>query len=326
MLDWLDALLQTCAAREAAVLVTVVRAEGSVPREAGARMLVDPARLYDTIGGGHLEYVAAATAREMLACAPGELAAERRLQRIPLGPALGQCCGGVAWLAFERVEPDAAAHFAALRERLRAGRGCRRRLPLDSTDAPRLEDEDEDAEDCSANDTRLTQDAHGLRWLDAHLAPPAAQLYLFGAGHVGAALVRVMAPLPCAITWVDEREDLFPSALPANVRIEATDVPEAVIAEAPPRASFLVMTHSHALDQRLAEAILRRERFGWFGLIGSKTKRAQFERRLLERGIPAARLEDMTCPIGIAGITGKEPAVIAVAVAAQLLQLWQDQP
>jgi xanthine dehydrogenase accessory factor len=107
------------------------------------------------------------------------------------------------------------------------------------------------------------------------------------------------------------------------VRIEATDIPEAVVAEAPPNASFLVMTHSHALDQRLAETILRRERFGWFGLIGSKTKRAQFERRLLERGIPAARLQDMCCPIGIEGISGKEPAVIAVAVAAQLLRIWQ---
>jgi len=225
----------------------------------------------------------------------------------------------VAWLAFERVEPRAHAHFAALREGLRAGRSYRRRLALDGIDAPALDDPEWNG----ANDTRLIEDAQGRRWLEEHLTPPAAQLYLFGAGHVGAALVRVMAPLPCAITWIDEREDLFPEALPANVRIEATDIPEAVVAEAPPNASFLVMTHSHALDQRLAEAILRRERIGWFGLIGSKTKRAQFERRLLERGIPAARLQDMCCPIGMDGISGKEPAVIAVAVAAQLLRIWQ---
>ena len=69
--------------------------------------------------------------------------------------------------------------------------------------------------------------------------------------------------------------------------------------------------------------MLRRERIGWFGLIGSATKRVQFERRLRQRGIPAPRLADMVCPIGIPGIAGKEPAVIAIAVAAQLLQVWQ---
>jgi xanthine dehydrogenase accessory factor len=318
MQQWIDALLQQ---RDSAVLVTVARAEGSAPREAGARMLVTREALHDTIGGGHLEYVAAASAHEMLAADAQDLAAQRRLQRIPLGPALGQCCGGVAWLAFERIDPEAHASFAALRDSLQAGEGCLRRLPLDSTEPAHIEASDTNA----SSGTTLFQDIEGRRWLEDRFAPPAAQLYLFGAGHVGAALVRVLAPLPCSIIWIDEREDLFPASLPSNVRTEATDIPEAMVAEAPPQASFLVMTHSHALDQRLAEAILRRERFAWFGLIGSKTKRAQFERRLRERGIPASRLEDMTCPIGIPGIAGKEPAVIAVAVAAQLLQVWQGR-
>jgi xanthine dehydrogenase accessory factor len=318
MHEWLDALL---GAIEPAVLVTVARAEGSVPREPGARMLVDAARLFDTIGGGHLEYVAAATARAMLAAPASEPGHARRLQRIALGPALGQCCGGVAWLAFERIEPHAHQHFAAMRDMLRAGRPCLRRVALDGAAPPQLEAMAAD----SHAQTVLRQDAAGARWLEEILAPPSAQLFLFGAGHVGAALVRALAPLPCLVTWIDEREDLFPAALPANVRTDATDVPEAVAAEAPNHASFLVMTHSHALDQRLAETILRRERIGWFGLIGSKTKRAQFEHRLLARGIPAPRLADMVCPIGIPGIAGKEPAVIAIAVAAQLLQVWQSQ-
>ncbi|HEY0419292.1 MAG TPA: xanthine dehydrogenase accessory protein XdhC, partial [Acetobacteraceae bacterium] len=300
------------------------RAEGSVPREPGAKMLATGERLFDTIGGGHLEYVAAATAREMLALPAAELAGSRRLQRIPLGPALGQCCGGVAWLAFERVDMgDAAchAHFHALRERLARGASGLRLLSLDDAAPARLADGPVDAQPgCT-----LIQQAEGGRRLEDLCAPPAARLYLFGAGHVGAALVRALAPLPCRITWVDEREELFPSPLPANVTAEVTDIPEAVVAEAPPGASFLVMTHSHALDQRLAEAILRRDGVGWFGLIGSKTKRLQFERRLRERGLPAARLADMVCPIGIEGIGGKEPAVIAIAVAAQLLQVWQRQ-
>jgi xanthine dehydrogenase accessory factor len=309
---WLDALL---AQRSPAILVTVARAEGSVPREAGAKMLVTASGLADTIGGGHLEFVAAAVAREMLAQPAHELAAQRRLQRLPLGPTLGQCCGGVAFLAFERVDAASHAHFAAIRDSLARNRPALRRLPLDSAAPPSLADD--------AADTHLWQDAHGARWLADACRPPAARLYLFGAGHVGAAIVQAMAALPCRITWIDEREDMFPASLPANVTVEVTDTPEALIAAAPDDACYLVMTHSHALDQALAEAILRRERIGWFGLIGSATKRVQFERRLQQRGIAAPRLADMVCPIGIQGIAGKEPAVIAIAVAAQLLQVWQ---
>ena len=146
---------------------------------------------------------------------------------------------------------------------------------------------------------------------------------LFGAGHVGAAIVRALAELPCRVTWVDEREDMFPAALPANVAVEATDIPEALVAQAAPGTTFLVMTHSHALDLRLAFAILSRPAGDWFGLIGSDTKRRQFEHRLRERGIDAARLAAMVCPIGLPGISDKAPAVIAVAVAAQLLTVWE---
>lgn len=309
---WLNALLEQ---RSPAILVTVARAEGSVPREAGAKMLVGADALADTIGGGHLEFVATAVAREILAQPAQELSAQRRLQRLPLGPTLGQCCGGVAFLAFERVDVAGHAHFEAVRERLARNEAVVRRLPLDCAAPPSLAGE--------AEDTHLWQDEHGARWLADACRPPAARLYLFGAGHVGAAIVQAMAALPCHITWIDERADMFPASLPPNVTVEATDTPEAVVAAAPDDASYLVMTHSHPLDQALAEAILKRDRIGWFGLIGSATKRVQFERRLQQRGIPALRLADMVCPIGLQGIAGKEPAVIAIAVAAQLLQVWQ---
>jgi xanthine dehydrogenase accessory factor len=108
-----------------------------------------------------------------------------------------------------------------------------------------------------------------------------------------------------------------------------TDTPEAVVDEAPAGASFLVMTHSHALDQTLSEAILRRDDVGggvgWFGLIGSKTKRMQFEHRLRDRGITPQQLTTMVCPVGVPGITGKAPAVIAASVCAQLLQVWEKE-
>jgi xanthine dehydrogenase accessory factor len=309
---WLTALL---AQQAPAILVTVARAEGSVPREAGAKMLVTADGLFDTIGGGHLEFVATALAREMLAQPVHELSAQRRMQRLPLGPTLGQCCGGVAYLAFERVDAAGHAHFEAIRDSLANDRPCLRQLPLDSAAPPSLAS--------NAENTHLWQDAQGARWLADACHPPAARLYLFGAGHVGAAIVQALSALPCQIVWSDERADMFPASLPSNVTVEVTDTPEALVAAAPDHASYLVMTHSHALDQTLAEAILRRDRVGWFGLIGSATKRVQFERRLQQRGIPAARLTSMVCPIGIQGIAGKEPAVIAIAVAAQLLQVWQ---
>jgi xanthine dehydrogenase accessory factor len=311
------------AALPPAVLVTVAIVEGSVPREPGARMLVDATRQWGTVGGGHLELRGVETARAMLAS--GEV---RRLERFPLGPSLGQCCGGVVHLAFELADKDHLALLAA-----RRNEDSWRLVALDGEPDLALCDANGQPEKGRApnfdatHGTHVLRDAEGRRWLADLVAAPRAHLMLFGAGHVGAAIVRALADLPCRVTWVDEREDLFPTDLPHNVAVEATDTPEALAAKAPPGTSFLVMTHSHALDQRLAEAILKREKVDatpdWFGLIGSATKRAQFERRLRERGIKQERLDAMVCPIGIPGIESKLPAVIAVAVAAQLLMVWE---
>lgn len=125
--------------------------------------------------------------------------------------------------------------------------------------------------------------------------------------------------------WVDERDELFPDEVPANVQIEATDTPDAVVDAAPAGAFFLVMTHNHALDFALTERIMRRRDFAYFGMIGSKTKRVKFERRLLDRGVDPQRLFEMTCPIGVPGIVDKAPASIAVAVCAELLQVRSQQ-
>lgn len=338
MEDWLSA-----AQRAPGVLVTVAIVEGSVPREPGAKMLVTREGFAGTIGGGHLEHRAIELARAML---EGGGVQERtaRLERFALGPSLGQCCGGIAHLAFEFVEREQAALLDARRNEdtwrvvalddasalwaLFDGAG--RQLAGAAAPAPAA------AVDRTLG-THVFLDASGCRWLADAVLAPRAHLMLFGAGHVGAAIVRALAELPCRVTWVDEREDMFPaaSALPANVTVEATDTPEALVAQAAPGTTFLVLTHSHALDLRLAFAILSRpgrdaNRADWFGLIGSNTKRRQFEHRLRERGIDAARLDAMVCPIGMPGITGKAPAVIAIAVAAQLLTVWEsacaDQP
>lgn len=157
--------------------------------------------------------------------------------------------------------------------------------------------------------------------------PREFSVVLFGAGHVGAALVRVLATLPCRVRWVDERDaqfaqHLLPAALHdlTNVEVDANDAPDEAVDEAGPDSYFIVMTHNHARDLALAERILRRGDFAFFGMIGSRTKRRQFEHRLAARGIDPARLARMICPIGIEGIVDKSPEVIAIAVAAQLLR------
>ncbi|PJC98896.1 xanthine dehydrogenase accessory protein XdhC [Janthinobacterium sp. BJB1] len=327
MSDWL-----TANDTQASVLVTVALVEGSGPREAGAKMRVSLDGQADTIGGGHLELRAVEIAKTMLAT--GDTHA--RLERFALGPSLGQCCGGVVYLAFEPVDARLAAVLHTLRERRQ--QDSWRVTALDGEPVSVLFDAAgsliagtaAQAADTFSRErgTHVAQDGSGRRWLVDPCLAPRAHLTLFGAGHVGAAIVRALAHLPCNITWVDEREDMFSAALPAglpdNVRIAATDMPEEFVAMAPPGGSFLVMTHSHALDQRLTQSIMERDDAGWFGLIGSQTKRKQFEHRLQARGVPDERIAAMVCPIGMPGIRSKVPAVIAASVACQLLMVWEE--
>jgi xanthine dehydrogenase accessory factor len=252
-------------AAEDAVLVTVAATQGSAPREAGAWMAVFPAIVVGSIGGGHLELQAIEEARRRLAGGAGE--PERRYA---LGPSLGQCCGGVVRLRFERV---GAADIPALQQRL---------------------------------------------------APPRSPLALFGGGHVGKALVNVFAALPFEVTWIDSRDEIFPRQVPANVRCEHSEPVQAAVAEIPAGSRVLIMSFSHAEDLDIVAACLRRQReqgdLPYIGLIGSKSKWAAFRHRLEDRGFTAAELAQVTCPIGLPGIAGKEPEVIAIGVAAQILQ------
>ncbi|MCM5682571.1 xanthine dehydrogenase accessory protein XdhC [Schlegelella sp. S2-27] len=153
---------------------------------------------------------------------------------------------------------------------------------------------------------------------------PLFHLQLYGAGHVGRAIVRLLSTLPCSVQWIDEREHEFPSSWPQGwppqVERLCVDAVEAEVANAPSGACYLVLTHRHDLDLRITEAILRRGDFRYFGLIGSKTKRERFIHRLQAQGVAQQAIDRMTCPIGVPGIEGKAPEVIAMAVVAQLLQ------
>jgi xanthine dehydrogenase accessory factor len=155
------------------------------------------------------------------------------------------------------------------------------------------------------------------------IAPRDFAVVLFGAGHVGAALVRVLATLPCHVRWVDERDAQFPppATLAApNLTIDANDAPDEAVDQAAPNTYFIVMTHDHRVDLALAERILRRGDYAFFGMIGSHTKRKQFEHRLAARGIDPSQIARMRCPLGVEGIVDKSPEIIAISAAAQLLQ------
>lgn len=249
-----------------AVLVTVRQVQGSAPREEGAWMAVLDNRVINTLGGGHLEFSAIALARQ---CLKDDAFHGPFTRRFALGPSLGQCCGGVVELGFERLHG-----------------------PLDTGLIQRLR-------------TRGT---------------PVA---IFGGGHVGQALVRVLSTLPFDVRWVDSRDEIFPADVPAHVRCEHSDPVQTAVADLAPGSQVLIMSFSHAEDLDIVQACLRRQRMhgdlAFIGLIGSKTKWATFRRRLQERGFAPAECDQVTCPIGVSGITGKEPEVIAVAVAAQLL-------
>lgn len=154
---------------------------------------------------------------------------------------------------------------------------------------------------------------------------PLFQLQMYGAGHVARSIARLLATIDCRVAWIDEREELFPHALvegatwPGHIDTVSSDALDDEVRNAPPEAWYLVLTHDHDLDLRITEAILRRGDFGFLGLIGSETKRQQFVQRFEERGVPVERIARMTCPIGLPGISGKEPELMAMSVVAQLL-------
>ncbi|MDZ7857581.1 xanthine dehydrogenase accessory protein XdhC [Sphaerotilus sp.] len=247
-----------------AVEVQILSHRGSTPRETGTRMVVAEDAVLGTIGGGHLELLAITAAREGLrqeVMTPTDL-------DLPLGPALGQCCGGRVVLRLQTLTTASLADWPA--------------------------------------------------------PQPRFFLQLHGAGHVGRAIVRLLADIDCRVQWIDEREEEFPTLTgtePPHIERVCVDTPEAEVALAPPGAFFLVMTHRHDLDERITEAALRRGDAGYCGLIGSQTKRARFLHRFEKRGVDADAHRHLTCPIGLRGITGKEPEVLAVSVVAQLLGL-----
>ncbi|MGE0004963.1 MAG: xanthine dehydrogenase accessory protein XdhC [Parvibaculaceae bacterium] len=279
-------------------MVSVLKVEGSAPREAGARLILNRRGFHGTIGGGALEWRALAEAQKKL-----EGGRSATVTSHALGPELGQCCGGRVQLLTEVFDGSSIV------------------------DARRLADAE--ASGAFATEGRLLAD-HVARRIVAmpagaggamieHFGETRRPLYLFGSGHVGRALVLALAPLRFAVRWIDSRPDAFPAAMPGNVEPVIAPDPVAELAAAPEGTFLLIMTHSHALDLAIVESALRHGRFPYVGLIGSASKKARFLSRLRRAGVPESGFSALKCPIGIEGLASKEPAVIAAATVAELL-------
>lgn len=308
-MNWLSAALECIAAGEKAVLVTVAEAKGSTPRESGAKMLVRARDIVGSVGGGQLELLAIDSARRMM----DEKATRPDLMRYSLGPDLGQCCGGAVRLLLEPLAKTDRRWLTQWQSQLSNG-GTRRLMT--ASDGGKQWVEAEDVE----NGARIAEGGKGWQVMET-VRRASHPVWVFGAGHVGRALAKVLAELPFEVTWLDSRFDGFPAVIPDGVRhMVAPRLAEAV-EDAPPATLFLVLTHSHQLDLDICDSVLRREDFAFLGLIGSATKKARFLRSLRDRGHTVAALERLVCPIGLALVPGKQPMAIAVATAAQLLGL-----
>ena len=302
MTGWIDDL-ERLAALGPVAMVSVLATEGSVPRGAGTRMLVTADGLSGTLGGGALEFRAVEQARAVLDHAPGAW----RVQDYPLGPLLGQCCGGRVRLLVEHVDRAALGWLGGASEgRLLLSTLCERGIERHVSDGP--------AEALSARGDKPREGARLAEVIGGYRRP----LYLFGAGHVGQAIVRHLGGLPLQPAWFDTRPEL---GAVAGVTVVAESTIAQCVAEAPDDAAVVILTHDHALDYRLIHAALSRPTLAFTGLIGSQTKLARFMARLERDGVSVEARGRLTCPIGLPGVTGKEPDVIAVALLAQLLQL-----
>jgi xanthine dehydrogenase accessory factor len=251
-MSWISALADLQQQGQPCVLVTIIEELGSTPRNAGSKMVVTADRIYETVGGGHLEFKAMELAREMLV----SRTQDTRLERFSLGASLGQCCGGATVLLFEPM------------------------------------------------------------------GQPQAHIAVFGAGHVGRALVPLLASLPCKVQWIDSRENEFPEHIPHGATKVVNEEVVDEVENMPPGSYYIVMTHNHALDLELTAAILKRNDFAYYGLIGSQTKRVKFEHRLRDRGFTPDVMQKMRCPMGIAEVKGKLPVEIAISIAGEVIATY----
>lgn len=257
-MNWIEAISGLSEQDTSFVIVTILSVQGSAPRDAETKMVVSANTVYDTIGGGNLEYQAIHTARNLLE--KGKPAIIRK--HITLGKDLTQCCGGQVELLFECI---LARNF---------------------------------------------------------------NVVVFGAGHVGRALIKILSELSCKVQWIDSRDDVLKTVASrnqgSNVELLSMDNPDMTIENCPHNAYYFVMTHSHELDMQIVEAILSRGDSRFCGLIGSKSKAAKFKNRLARKQFTEMEIEKLVSPVGLPQIKGKKPMEVAVSAVGQLIALHEQ--
>ena len=303
---WLAAACAEIAGGRPVVLASIIAVKGSAPREMGAHMLIGAANIWGTIGGGQLEYDAMRLARQMI---DQDMLAEwtRRDMTMALGPDLGQCCGGQVRLLLEFLDQRTIPVLRSLTDAETLIHPLTTGVPLQTA--------------TSEVGPKFMLDERGFT---APVTTPQRPVFVYGAGHVGRALVGQLVPLGLDVHWVDVAADRFPTVAPDGVRVIPAAEPEIIAAHAPATAFHLVMTYSHAMDEAICARILQQGTFTRLGLIGSQTKATRFRRRFAAMGITPASIDRLECPIGIAQVTGKAPPYVALSITAGVA-IWQQE-
>lgn len=304
MHDWCESIAQELESGRSVVMVTAIEVLGSAPCAPGSKLIVSSANVRGTVGGGNLEFLAIEQARKLASTDRDSL-----LLSLPLGPILSQCCGGRVKLLFEHLRPERAAWFAQA-----ASQGGHFSTIIDPESYLR---------EYSPNDSASLQSGREAgtlvsgRWVEP-VRTQRRQVVIFGGGHIGKSLAHVLTQAPCDILVVDPRREF----------LEHFDPPVRVLAESSaakidrwwrPGSLAVIVTHNHELDYSWTRDLLVRGDFAWCGLIGSKTKRNRFLRRLRSDGLPEDRIDKLVCPIGLPGLNSKHPGMVALSTAAQLL-------
>ena len=326
MFDWVEGLHEQIQTGQAIVLVTVIAVRGSAPREVGAKMLVTVDGCSGSIGGGQLEYQCSQLATNMLGCDN-----QTTREIFALGADMEQCCGGVVEILFESMAASCPPWLKVLLDMHSRSLTAVVATNLTGGNNPKVilnkhsEQADIDLPEHITLASKTLMESGGPSQLvdDVFLdvvSSTGFNIVVFGAGHVGTAIITTLVGLDAQIRWVDSRTGVFQAVPPGIQAIEASN-PTEEVAAMPPSTFYLVMTHSHKLDFEICQAILTRKDASYCGLIGSRSKRRQFEKRFRKAGISQVLIDHLICPIGVNGIHGKTPKEIAIAVAAEILQV-----